>query len=90
MILYCDYGSNSTSHALSWKPYSKFCMHTKKNCRLLFLATSRTGCLATAQQNSDRNVNYKDNSYNMYVCHEYKNTLLTKERIPNSAWGIMV
>ena len=39
----------------------------KKNCRVLFLATSRTGCLATAQQNSDRNVSYKDNSYNMYV-----------------------
>ena len=39
----------------------------QKNCRLLFLATSRTDCLATAQQNSDRNVSYKDNSYNMYV-----------------------
>ena len=40
----------------------------QKNCRLLFrLATSRTGCLAAAQQNSDRNVSYKDNSYKMYV-----------------------
>ena len=29
MILCCDFGSNSTSHAFSWKPYSKFCMCTK-------------------------------------------------------------
>ena len=71
-------------------PTANFACIQKKNCRLLFLATSRRGCLATAQQNSDRNVSYKDNSYNMYVCHEFKNTLLTKERIPNSAWGIMV
>lgn len=39
----------------------------KTNCRVLCLATSHTGCLATAQQNSDRNVSYKDNPYNMYV-----------------------
>ena len=39
----------------------------KKHCRVLCLATSHTGFLATAQQNSDRNVSYKDNSYNMYV-----------------------
>ena len=40
----------------------------KNNCRVLCLATSHTlGCLATTKQNSDRNVSYKDNSYNMYV-----------------------
>ena len=61
MILCCDFGSNSTSHAFSWKPYRKFCMRTKN------IATSHTGCLATAQQNSDRNVSDKDHSYNMYV-----------------------
>ena len=66
-------------------------MHTKKNCRLLFLATSRTGCLATGQQNSDRNVSYKDNSYNMYVMsikitsHQGKNT---KQRMGNN--GIVI
>lgn len=48
-------------------PTTNFACIQKKNSRVLCLATSCTGCLATAQQNSDRNVSYKDNSYKMYV-----------------------